>query len=146
MQHGRTTILSRLCLIVICQICYRVSFQWSGKKGWEWKEGEIAIIRSMPCADQGVLHNVSSDWHWQQCWGIVGHGREESYPQLDTKNWCFDFIIWQWIMPITFIRLWWWRRRMLMLCNWKYFGTYLGILHISRDLVIRKVNPVYAQS
>ncbi len=33
-----------------------------------------------------------------------------------------------------------------VLCNWKYFGTYLGVLHISSDLVMRKVNPGYAQS
>jgi hypothetical protein len=26
-----------------------------------------------------------------------------------------------------------------VLCNWKYFGTYLGMLNISRDLVMRKV-------
>ncbi len=31
----------------------------------------------------------------------------------------------------------------LMLCNWKYFGTYLGSLHISRDLVMCKVNKCF---
>ena len=30
-----------------------------------------------------------------------------------------------------------------VLCNWKYFGTYLGILHISRDLVMRIVNKCF---
>ncbi len=30
-----------------------------------------------------------------------------------------------------------------VLCNWKYFGTYLEILHISRDLVMRKVNKYF---
>ncbi len=29
-----------------------------------------------------------------------------------------------------------------VLCNWKYFGTYLGMLHISRDLVMGKVTLV----
>ena len=32
---------------------------------------------------------------------------------------------------------------LIPLCNWKYFGTYLGILHISRDLVMRKVNKCF---
>ncbi len=27
--------------------------------------------------------------------------------------------------------------------NWNYFGTYLGIFHISRDLVMRKVNQYF---